>query len=77
MQKKLPGSEIILILCEKILMKRIIKIFILTFEIVLFVLLLGYYYNEPLTKYTTKQVRQMKLITLFTKYNVKPEGLES
>jgi len=39
--------------------------------------ILKVYENDGVTKYTTKQVRQMKLITLFTKYNVKPEGLES
>jgi hypothetical protein len=46
-------------------------------EIVLIFLLIGYYYYEPLSKYTKNQVIQMKLITLFTKYNLKPEGLES
>jgi hypothetical protein len=58
-------------------MKRIIKFFILYIEIALLFLLIGYYYNEPLSKYTRNQVIQMKLITLFTKYNLKPEGLES
>lgn len=58
-------------------MKQIIKIVILTIEIIFVVLLLSYHYQEPLTKYAKDQVRQMKLITIFTKYNLKPEGLES
>jgi F0F1-type ATP synthase membrane subunit b/b' len=58
-------------------MKRIIKFFILTIELVIFFLLLGYHYYDPLTKFTKEQVKQMKLITLYTKYNIKPEGLEN
>ena len=58
-------------------MKQIIKIVILTVEIIFVAVLLSYYYQEPLTKYARYQVRQMKLIMLFMKYDLKPEGLES
>ena len=62
---------------EKIPMKQIIKIFILTIEIIFFVLLLSYHYQEPLTKYAKNQVIQMKMEMIIMRYNLKPEGLES
>ena len=58
-------------------MKQIIKIVILTIEIIFVALLLSYHYQEPLTKYAKNQVIQMKLKMIIMKYNLKPEGLES
>jgi len=58
-------------------MKQIIKIVILTIEIIFVALLLSYHYQEPLTKYARNQAIQMKLKMIIMKYNLKPEGLES
>ncbi len=58
-------------------MKQIIKIVILTIEIIFVAILLSYHYQKPLTKYARNQVIQMKLKMIIMKYNLKPEGLES
>jgi len=56
-------------------MKLIIKIFTITFIITF--LGMATFDIPQVQKYVKKQIRQAKMLTIMTKYNVKPEGLSS